>query len=359
MKPITEEALSRAEEAFAFAGTLAGTKGNTAGHINDTVEVRTRDTEGGSHHYILQRINTDIFQKPEELMDNICRVTSFLKRKIGAAGGDPLRESLTVIPTKSGGSFYRDADGNVFRAYLFIEDAICYDTPTDPELFRASGLAFGHFLHLLSDYPADTLHETIPNFHNTARRYADFAEAVKKNAAGKREEVEREIAFLQERAFYAHAFDAAVVSGELPLRVTHNDAKLSNVMFDRATGKALCVIDLDTIMPGLSLMDFGDAIRFGASTAAEDEPDLSLVHLDMDRYHAFLDGYLEGCDGQLTKRETALLPEGAKVITFEQALRFLGDYLNGDVYYHTERPRQNLDRARTQIRLLEEMEDRF
>lgn len=356
MKPLTRNALERAGAAFAFEGTIQDTKSNESGHINDTVEVKTVDAAGSAHHYILQRINTDVFVNPKELMENICRVTSFMKEKIEAEGGDPLRETLTVVPTKDGASCYLDEDGNAFRAYLFIENAVCYDTPTHTALFRASGLAFGHFLDLLSDYPAKELHETIPNFHNTAKRYADFLEAQERDAAGRKKEVEEEIAFLKRRAFYAHAFDEALTEGNLPLRVTHNDAKLSNVMFDKTTGKALCVIDLDTIMPGLSVLDFGDAIRFGASTAAEDEPDLTKVRLDLDRYHAFLEGYLAGCAGKLTKPEEDFLPLGAKVITFEQALRFLGDYLNGDVYYHTERPGQNLDRTRTQIRLLEQME---
>ena len=312
MKPLTRNVLERAEAAFAFAGTIQESRSNKSGHINDTVEVKIADAAGNAHRYILQRINTDVFSNPKELMENICLVTSFMKEKIEAKGGDPLRETLTVVPTRDGASCCLDEDGNAFRAYLYIEDAVCYDMPADTALFRSSGLAFGHFLDLLFDFPAKDLHETIPKFHNTAKRYADFLEAQKKDAAGREKEVEEEIAFLRERSFYAHAFDEALAAGSLPLRVTHNDAKLSNVMFDRATPKALCVIDLDTIMPGLSVLDFGDAIRFGASTAAEDEPDLTKVRLDLNRYHAFLEGYLEGCAGKLTGKEKDLLPLGGK-----------------------------------------------
>ncbi len=351
MKKVGSQDYCMAAEHFDLAGKPVSFHYNNSGHINDTVIVQTE--EGGkTRRYILQRINTDIFLKPDELMENIVHVTGFLKEKILAGGGDPKRETLTVIMTKDGAPLYRDAQGNCWRMYEFIEDTVCYDKPDLPERFGQSGYIFGKFQQMLSDYPAGTLHETIPDFHNTGVRYQAFLRAIEENPAGRAGLVQEEIHFLTDRHDYAEMLKGTA----MPLRVVHNDAKLSNVLFDRSTGKALCVIDLDTIMPGYTVMDFGDAIRFGASTASEDEPDLTKVHFDRHLYELFHRKFLAEAGDALTEEEVRMLPEGAKLITYEQALRFLGDYLAGDVYYHTERPEQNLDRARTQIRLLEEME---
>ncbi len=352
MKAISQEQLHAAVGAFAFAGECTGISRNTDGHINETIVLTFR--EGGhDRRYVLQRINTEIMGRPEELMGNIVGVTSFLKKKIEEAGGDASRETLTVIPTKQGAYFFRDEQGNSWRAYDYIDNTVCYDKPDRPEYFYRSALAFGRFQNLLADFPVETLHETIVGFHDTRKRYQQFCEAVSKDTAGRKHLAGPEIEFLLSRESYAGKFDDRM---DIPSRVTHNDTKLSNVLFDKDTGKALCVIDLDTVMPGLSLHDFGDAIRFGASTAAEDEPDLGKVSFDRKMYDLYLQGYLEACGDRLTKRETELLPMGAKVITYEQALRFLADYLNGDIYYRTERPEQNIDRARTQIKLLADME---
>ena len=352
MNAITREQVYAAAGAFRFAGVCTDISWNTDGHINDTSVLTFRENSL-DRRYILQRINTDIMDRPGELMENIVRVTSFLKERIREAGKDPARETLTVIPTKQGEFCFADEQGNWWRAYDYIENTICYDTPDKPEYFYRSAQAFGRFQNLLADFPAETLHETIVGFHDTGNRYRQFCRAVADDLAGRKHLVEPEIEFLMEREAYARSFDDRT---DLPARVTHNDTKLSNVLFDRETGQALCVIDLDTVMPGLSLHDFGDAIRFGASTAAEDEPDLQKVSFDRKMYDLYLQGYLEECGSRLTKREIELLPMGAKVITYEQALRFLGDYLNGDTYYRTTRPGQNLDRARTQLKLLADME---
>ena len=352
MEEITKELLYTAADAFSFDGQCTGISQNTEGHINDTT-ILTYCVQEQKKRYVLQRINTGILNNPEELMENIVRVTSFLKEKITAAGGDPLRETLTVIPTREGKTCFADEQGNYWRAYNYIENTICYDKPDKPEYFYRSALAFGRFQNLLADFPVETLHETIIGFHDTGKRFTQFQKAVSDDLAGRKHLVEQEIEFLLKREAYTKSFDDRT---DLPARVTHNDTKLSNVLFDRETGDALCVIDLDTVMPGLSLHDFGDAIRFGACSAAEDEPDLKKVAFDKKMYDLYREGYLEACQEQLTKREIELLPTGAKVITYEQALRFLADYLNGDIYYRTQRPEQNLDRTRTQLKLLTDME---
>ena len=352
MEKVESQNLVWAAEHFELIGKPVSFHHNNTGHINDTVIVGAGDGKE-SRRYILQRINTEIFLKPEELMENIVHVTGFLKDKIRACGGDPERETLTVMMTKEGTPLYRDPKGNCWRMYEYIEDTVCLDTPDLPEQFGQSGSIFGKFQQMLSDYPAGTRHETIPDFHNTGVRYQAFLRAAKEDPLGRAEKVREEIHFLTER----HDYTEILKGTTMPLRVVHNDAKLSNVLFDKRTGKALCVIDLDTIMPGYTIMDFGDAIRFGASTASEDEPDLTKVHFDRHLYELFRRNFLAEAGDALTDEEIRMLPKGAKLITYEQALRFLGDYLAGDVYYHTERPGQNLDRARTQIRLLEEMEN--
>ena len=352
MEDITKELLYTAASAFSFDGQCIGLSQNTEGHINDTTILTYCDQEQ-EKRYVLQRINTGILNNPEELMDNIVRVTAFLKEKIAASGGDPQRETLTVIPTKDGKNCFADEQGNYWRAYNYIENTICYDKPDKPVYFYRSALAFGRFQNLLADFPVETLHETIIGFHDTGKRFVQFQQAVSDDLAGRKHLVEQEIEFLLKREAYTKSFDDRT---DLPARVTHNDTKLSNVLFDRESGDALCVIDLDTVMPGLSLHDFGDAIRFGACSAAEDEPDLKKVSFDKKMYDLYRQGYLEACQEQLTKREIELLPMGAKVITYEQALRFLADYLNGDIYYRTQRPGQNLDRTRTQLKLLADME---
>ena len=329
------------------------------GHINDTFLVKFRQRDGSVRNYILQRINHEIFTDPAALMENIEGVTSFLQQKVRERHGDPAREAMSLIRTKDGKSFYRDANGCYWRGYVFIENSISLDRAETPEQFYESGVGFGSFQSLLSEYPAATLHETIQKFHDTPDRYSNFIKAVKEDVCGRVKDVQKEISFVMEREAFTHELMDLLHKGELPLRVTHNDTKLNNVMLDKDTGKAICVIDLDTVMPGLAANDYGDSIRFGASTASEDEQDLSKVSMDLHLFEVYTKGYLEGCKGSLTKREVETLPVGAKMMTLECGMRFLTDYLQGDVYFRTHRPGHNLDRCRTQFKLVADMEEKW
>ncbi|MCC8101393.1 MAG: aminoglycoside phosphotransferase family protein [Clostridiales bacterium] len=328
------------------------------GYINDTWHLTCRNGEGEAH-YVLQKVNRHVFKNPEELMENISRVTAWLKRKIRENGGDEQREALNFIQTRDGQYFYIDADGECWRVYVYIDHVRCYDEEKDPEIFYQSAVAFGRFQCLLSDYPADTLHETIPDFHNTVDRFHKFEAAVEADACGRAAGVQEEISFILQREKLAHVLCDLQAQGELPLRVTHNDTKLNNVMIDDTNGKAICVIDLDTVMPGLSVNDFGDSIRFGASTASEDERDLGRVSCSMELYEAYVRGYLESCGAILTEMELAMLPMGAVLMTFESGIRFLTDYLEGDHYFKISREAHNLDRARTQLKLVADMEEKL
>ena len=321
-----------------------------SGHINDTFLVRA------GKRYILQRMNRNIFTDPQGVMENILGVTNFLREKIEKAGGDGMRETLTVIPTKAGEPLYWDSQGDCWRMYHFIEDAVSYDRVESERDFYESAVAFGNFQQMLADYPAETLHETIPGFHDTKARYGAFLRAVEEDVCHRAGEVAKEIAFVQEREEIAAVLGDMLAAGELPLRVTHNDTKLNNIMMDTKTGKGICVIDLDTVMPGLAVHDFGDSIRFGASTGDEDEPDLSKVNCDLHLFQLYTEGFLKGCRGSLTETERAMLPMGAKVMTYECGMRFLTDYLQGDTYFKTHRKGQNLDRCRTQMKLVADME---
>ena len=326
-----------------------------SGHINDTYRL----TYGTGKHYILQKMNRSIFTKPVELMENVSGVTAWLKKKIQENGGDVERETLNLVMTKDGLPYYVDEDGEYWRVYLFIENATCYDMVKDEEDFYQSAVAFGHFQRLLADYPAETLHETIVNFHNTVDRLDKFKTAVEKDICHRAADVEKEIQFVLDRTELAHVLCDMQDQGKLPLRVTHNDTKLNNIMIDNATGKAICVIDLDTVMPGLSVNDFGDSIRFGASTGAEDEKDLTKVSCDLHLYEVYVKGFIEGCGGALTETELDMLPMGAKLMTLECGMRFLTDYLQGDVYFHTTYPEHNLVRCHTQFEMVADMERKW
>jgi len=343
---------------FAVEGKLIEAKPIVQGHINDTYRL-TFETETGKEQYTLQAINQYVFKNPELVMENICAVTEFLRKKIEAAGGDPDRETLTVVPTKAGKSYLIDENGDYWRVYHFIDGASSYDTVQNAQHLYNAGFAFGRFQNQLADFPIETLHDTIPNFHNTKKRLQDFFAAVERNESGRAAECAEEIAF-----FRARENDAAFLlnlqeSGELPTRVTHNDTKYNNILIDDTTGEALCVIDLDTVMPGLSAYDYGDAIRFAASTAAEDETDLSKVTIDMELYELFTGGFVSAAKGLLSERELELLPWGARIITLELASRFLADHLDGDKYFKIHRENHNLERAKCQMKLVEEMEKHF
>ena len=342
-------------EQFQVDGELVSIEPYGSGHINHTFLVKTKEQK----KYILQGINSRIFRDTDALMENIAGVTAFLKQEIIRQGGDPDRETLTVVPTKDGKLYFTDLDNNKWRVYPFIEGASAFDAVKSAEDFYQTGLAFGRFQSMLADYPAEKLHETIPDFHNTKKRYEDFEKAVAEDVCHRAASVAEEIAFVRARKEELPLLADMQKRGELPLRVTHNDTKLNNVMFDDTTHEAVCVIDLDTVMPGLSIHDFGDAIRFGANTAAEDETDLSKVSLSLELFEVYVKGFLKGCDGRLTKTEIEMLPMGAKMMTLECGMRFLADYLQGDIYFKIARDTHNLDRSRTQFALVFDMEKKW
>lgn len=343
---------------FRIKGRLRSLEPYGNGHINDTYLFRTEEGET-IHSYILQRINHQVFRQPKELMENIRLVTSWLARQIEENGGNPARETLTLVPLPSGQVLYKDPLGGYWRCYLFIEQALCLEQVRTADEFRESGIAFGKFQKMLSGFPARSLSEPIPDFHNTPLRYQRLLQAVQNNPLGRAESVLPELQFLADRAGELNSALALLEDGRLPLRVTHNDTKLNNVLLDASTRKALCVIDLDTIMPGLSINDFGDSIRFGANTALEDEEDPAKVSLSLPLYQAFTDGFLEGAGQILTGLEIAMLPMGAKLMTLECGIRFLTDYLEGDTYFKIHRPSHNLDRARVQLALVKDMENKW
>ncbi len=344
---------------FPDFGKVNGYKPITDGHINDTYIVEYLLEDGSIEKYLLQRINTNVFKKPIELMENVMGVTAHLRNKITAAGGDPARETLTVYPAKDGKNYVMSADGGCWRLYNFVDDTYSINELTNPEDFRNAALTFGNFQKLLADYPIETLYDTIPNFHNTPSRFNDFKTAVENNFSGRKDQCLPEIEFVLAREKDCSVITDLLDSGVMPLKVTHNDTKLNNVLFDKKTNKGICVVDLDTVMPGSSLYDFGDSIRFGANTAAEDEKDLSKVTLSLEYFKAYVDGYLETAGDSLTKEEIDLLPFASKLLTFECGMRFLGDFLNGDVYFKTEYPEHNLVRARTQFKLVADIEEKM
>ncbi len=329
------------------------------GHINDTFLVRCQTADNTEKRYILQRMNHDIFKNPPQLMENMVHVTKYLRKKILSQGGDPDRETLNVLKTQGGADCYQDSGNNYWRVFSFIENSMCLEKVENSKDFYDSGAAFGNFQRMLADYPAETLHETIPNFHNTPSRLQDFQKAVRTGDKERAALAQREISFVLDRVREASVLTDLLSEGKLPLRVTHNDTKLNNILFDADTHKALCIIDLDTVMPGLSLYDFGDSIRFGANTGAEDETDLTKVGLDLGLFEAFTKGYLEGCKGSLTAKEIEMLPMGAKLMTYECGMRFLADFLTGDHYFKVHRGNHNLDRARTQFQLVADMETKW
>lgn len=323
------------------------------GHINDTFLVVAETDK----RYILQRMNTKIFTKPVELMENILGVTKHIRKKAAEMGrADVERASLVVVATLDGQCCFTDAEGEYWRMYEFTEGTITQEVVENKDDFYNCAVAFGNFQQMLADYPAHKLHETIENFHNTPWRYDNLMKAVEKDVCGRLSSVTAEVEFARNHKEFAACLEKAHAEGTLPLRVTHNDTKLNNILFDEKTHLPVCVIDLDTVMPGYSVTDFGDSIRFGANTALEDEADLSKVSLSLELFEAYAKGFIGGCNGSLTEAELDLLPEGAMMMTLECGMRFLTDHLEGDVYFKIHRPNHNLDRARNQFALVADME---
>ncbi|MBR3934767.1 MAG: aminoglycoside phosphotransferase family protein [Clostridia bacterium] len=323
------------------------------GHINDTF------VADSTPRYILQRVNTSIFKKPDELMENIVSVTEHLRKKIIAAGGNPDRETLTVINTRDNKPYYTAENGNCYRVYKFITNTISLNLPENPGQFESSAKAFGKFQNMLADFDASKLHETIPNFHHTPKRIEALKEAMENNIAGRKDEVIDVYNEYMKFEEVCCSIQKGLDSGEVPLRVTHNDTKLNNVLFDDKTLEGICVIDLDTVMPGSLLFDYGDSLRFGASTAVEDEADLSKVNFDLEYFESYTRGFLSELGSKITEAEVKLLPLSALILTFECGIRFLTDYLNGDTYFKIHYANQNIIRAKNQLKLVQDINSKL
>lgn len=359
MKYLIDSRVLNAIDAYAFPGEYVGTLPYGRGHINDTYAVYFQFSEGDGIRHILQKINKNVFKNPAEVMENIARITAYLRQAILNSGGDPERETMNLIKTSKGRDYFVDEDEEYWRCYQFIEDTITLQIVEKPRDMYEAGRVFGRFQRLLTDYPAETLFETIPNFHNTRDRFNKFVKALEEDIKNRARDVKAEIDFVLKRQNETGLLVDLAEKGELPVRVTHNDTKLNNILIDKSTGRGICAVDLDTVMPGLSLYDFGDAIRYGANPAAEDETDLSKVRMDESLFEAYTEGYLEEAGGILTDRELELLPTGAKMMTLECGMRFLTDYLQGDTYFKIHREHHNLDRCRTQFKLVSDMEEKW
>lgn len=341
-------------ENFKVQGKIIKVEPYGNGHINTTFLIEC-DDNGIINRYIMQKINTNVFPNVDGLMNNILSVTSYLKERIIENGGDPDRETLNLILTLDGKSYYK-CDEGAYRIYKFIEDTIALQIAEDKKVFEGAGYAFGNFINLLNDFDASGLFEVIKNFHNTADRFQKFINAVDKNIVGRVSSVQEEIDFVLKRSAICDSIVSLLESKTLPMRVTHNDTKLNNVLICERTGEPTCVIDLDTIMPGSLLYDFGDAIRSGCNTGLEDEPDLSKVGFDIGLYESFTKGFMTGIGNCITPVERDLLSLGAIMMTFECGMRFLTDYLEGDVYFKTHYPEHNLVRCHTQFKMVSDME---
>ncbi|MEG2787783.1 MAG: phosphotransferase [Romboutsia sp.] len=341
---------------FKFEGEFIEAKSHVCGHINDTFVLIFEKEDKSKVSYILQRINTNIFKNPQELMANIENVTEHIKNKIIKEGGNPLRETLNIIKTINNEKFYITDENDYFRAFIYITDAKTYQVVEEPIHMYKCGKALGKFQKQLSDFEVDKLYETIKDFHHTKKRYDMFLESVKADPLKRVEGIKDDIDFVIDRAKDCDILVNMIEEGKMPLRVTHNDTKFNNIMIDEKSDEAIAVIDLDTVMPGLIAYDFGDSIRSGATTALEDETELSKVKFDMNLYENFVKGFLQETKNSLDTLEIEYLPFGAKLMTFECGMRFLMDYIDGDIYFKIHKETHNLDRARNQFKLVTDME---
>ncbi len=350
--------LAAVAKGFPLPDRMRRGEAHGSGHINDTFLLEF-DQAGAPVRYILQRINDRVFKDVPALMDNIARVTAHVARGVAAAAasaGAPARRALTLVPARDGRPYHRDEHGGWWRCYVFIEGARTHDIIEHPRQAREAARAFGGFQQLLVDLPGGRLHETIPFFHDTRRRFDALRRAIENDAQGRAGAIAEDIAFALARESMVDALLDLQARGEIPERVTHNDTKLNNVMIDDATGEGVCVIDLDTVMPGLALCDFGDMVRSATNAAAEDERDLARVHARLPVFEALVEGYLSAARSFLNEAEIARLAFSGRLITFEIGMRFLTDHLEGDVYFKIKRPGHNLDRARNQFALLRSLE---
>ena len=352
------EPLRKIAATFQCSGELVKIKPYGSGHINDTYRVTFNDS-GNERHYILQRVNHNIFKNVPRLMDNIGRIVRHQRAKFESLGATELdRRVLTLVPTVDGLDFFQDSEGNFWRIYCFIKGAVGIDVVENTQQAFEAARTFGEFQCQLADLPGK-LYETIPNFHHTRSRYDTLMEAIEADPFNRAAKVKADIEFAVAREGLVDTVLDLLASGELPERVTHNDTKFNNVLIDTATGKGMCVIDLDTVMPGSVLYDFGDMVRTTTNQADEDEPDTSKIEMDINYFEALVKGYLETASGFLTPKERELLPMSGKLISFEIGLRFLTDYLQGDTYFKTHREGQNIDRCRKQFKMVQSMEEQM
>lgn len=350
---VTDEVL----EVFGLGKKKTEIKELKAGNINDTFLVTAYN--GDVNQYIFQKINTYVFKEPEKVMFNIAEISRHIENKLGSEEKELYRKMLCFLHATNGNNYYVDKNGGFWRAYKYIDRAFTYDYPDTNDILYSIGYEFGQFQMMLSDFDASVLYDTIPDFHNTKKRMNDLFSAVGQDVCGRAGSVKKEIGFFSEIRKKASELSELAEKGVLPIRVTHNDTKCNNVLFDDETKKPVAVIDLDTVMPGLSVHDFGDAVRSAASTVSEDERDLTKVSLDLGRYEAFTKGFISQAAGHLSRSEIDNMVLGALTITWELASRFLADYINGDIYFKTRYEGHNLDRARCQIALAKDMEKKF
>ena len=343
---------------FAINGEFISCEPYGSGLINRTY-VAVYNEGGKRVRYIVQRINTNLFKNVDGLMNNIKIVTEFNRAEIMKRGGDPNRESLTLVPTENGGTYFRTEEGDCYRVYVFIENAKGYDVVEKPEHFYESAVAFGKFAMLLDRFDSSKLFEVLPDFHNTVKRFDNFKKSLEADKFNRAKDVKKEIEFALNREKITHTIVDLLASGKMPSRVTHNDTKLNNVLIDTRTDKAVSVIDLDTMMPGSICYDFGDSIRFGCNPCLEDTPETEKVIFNMPLFETYTKGYLSVFGDTITDIERKNLPMGAILMTYECGIRFLTDYLDGDVYFRKTREGQNIDRTRTQFKLVSDMEKRY
>lgn len=354
--PLIQKLVAGIGNQFAVQGDFILGEEIDSGHINSTYRASYRQGDGSVQRYIFQAINRNVFKDPYAVMANVERVTRHINEKVLRRKRDLGGQTLNLFPARVGGTWVEDDNGVVWRCYNHIEGCVTYNIVENTRQAYQAAHAFGAFQDLVSDLDAGLIVETIPDFHNTRKRFDRLLEVIAVDPCGRVASVKAECAFIREREALVDVLLDLAESGEIPLRVTHNDTKINNVMIDSQTDEAVCVIDLDTVMPGLALYDFGDLVRTATSPAAEDEPDVSKVVMQMPMFEALVEGYLDAAGNFLNDAEVRHLAFSGRLITLEVAIRFLTDYLEGDVYFKTHRPGQNLDRCRTQIRLVREIE---
>lgn len=353
------QTLKNVMSGFDIEGEYVSSTVVNTGHINDTYIVDFLNKSGPVEKYVVQRINHNVFKHPDKLMENIIKVTNHIKEKVLSEGGDPRRQTLNFIKARNGKTFFQCVSGNYWRMYSYIGGAITYQIVENNDHFKSAGRAFGIFQRRLNDFSVGDLHETIPDFHNTPKRFEHFVSVLAADPLNRAIGVKDEIEYVLKKEGETGIVVGLLETGEIPLKVTHNDTKFNNVLIDENTGEGICVIDLDTVMPGSILYDFGDSIRSGATRSKEDERDLSKITLDLNLYENFTMGYLEAVGSTLTQKEIQLLPFSANLITYELGMRFLTDHINGDTYFKVHRENHNLDRAKAQFKLAMEIENNY